>query len=56
MWDVMRAPSSNPALNPNDRHPEKRLNAVRIRNTSTPGRYADGNGLYLVVERSVLDI
>jgi len=34
------------------RHPEKALSAVQIRSLSTPGRYADGNGLYLVVERS----
>ena len=37
---------------PRGKHPEKRLNAVRVRNESVPGRYADGNGLYLVVDPS----
>ena len=30
-------------------HPEKALSALRIKSAKTPGRYADGNGLYLVV-------
>lgn len=34
------------------RHPEKALTAVAVRQLKTPGRYADGNGLYLVVEPS----
>jgi integrase len=34
------------------RHPEKALSAVRVRAITEPGRYADGNGLYLVVDRS----
>ena len=34
------------------RHPEKALNAVRVRSLAKPGRYADGNGLYLVVDPS----
>ena len=34
------------------RHPEKALSAVRVRAINEPGRYADGNGLYLVVDRS----
>jgi hypothetical protein len=34
------------------RHPEKALTAVRVRNIDKPGRYADGNGLYLVVDPS----
>lgn len=34
------------------KHPEKALTAVRIRNLSEPGRYADGNGLYLSVSPS----
>ena len=33
-------------------HPQKALSAVRVRSLTRPGRYADGNGLYLVVERS----
>lgn len=35
---------------PRGKHPDRRLNAVRVRNASDPGRYADGNGLYLVVD------
>ena len=34
------------------RHPEKALSAVKVRTLSEPGRYADGNGLYLVVDAS----
>jgi integrase len=37
---------------PRGRHPDRRLNAVSVRNTKTPGRYADGNGLYLFVDES----
>jgi len=35
---------------PRGKHPDRRLNAVKVRNASRPGRYADGNGLYLVVD------
>ena len=31
-------------------HPEKALSAVQVRHKTKPGRYADGNGLYLVVD------
>ncbi|WP_016920005.1 Arm DNA-binding domain-containing protein [Methylocystis parvus] len=34
------------------KHPEKALTAIKIRNLSKAGRYADGNGLYLVVDPS----
>jgi integrase len=34
------------------RHPVNALTAVRVRNEKKPGRYADGNGLYLVVDPS----
>jgi integrase len=34
------------------KHPDKALNAVRINALKTPGRYADGNGLYLKVDPS----
>ena len=34
------------------RHPEKALSAVRVRSLREHGRYADGNGLYLFVDRS----
>ena len=33
-------------------HPEKKLTAVFVRNAKEPGRYADGHGLYLHVERT----
>jgi integrase-like protein/Arm domain-containing DNA-binding protein len=39
-------------LNPVGRHPEKALSAVKVRALSEPGWYADGNGLYLVVDAS----
>lgn len=34
------------------KHPDKALTAVRVRQLKEPGRYADGNGLYLVVDPS----
>ncbi|MDP2356211.1 MAG: integrase arm-type DNA-binding domain-containing protein [Beijerinckiaceae bacterium] len=34
------------------RHPEKALTAVQVRQIKLPGRYTDGNGLYLVVDPS----
>ncbi|MEO5805043.1 Arm DNA-binding domain-containing protein [Devosia sp.] len=34
------------------RHPEKALTAIQVRQLKEPGRYADGNGLYLVVDPS----
>ena len=34
------------------KHPEKALSAVGIKALNGPGRYADGNGLYLVVDPS----
>jgi integrase len=37
---------------PRGQHPDKRLTAVTVRNLKNPGRYADGNGLYLVVDHS----
>jgi hypothetical protein len=33
-------------------HPDKALTAVHVRNLRKPGRYCDGNGLYLVVDPS----
>ncbi len=33
-------------------HPNKALTAVAVRQLKGPGRYADGNGLYLVVDAS----
>lgn len=31
-------------------HPDKALSASMVRNATRPGRYADGNGLYLIVD------
>lgn len=33
-------------------HPERSLSAIFVRNQKEPGRYADGHGLYLLVEPS----
>lgn len=32
------------------KHPQKALSSVRVNSLLTPGRYADGNGLYLIVD------
>ena len=57
MWDAMRGETLDTARikvgKPRGRHPEKRLNAVQIRHLRKPGRYADGNGLYLFVDDSL---
>lgn len=37
---------------PKGRHPHQKLTAVRVKSVKAPGRYADGNGLYLFVEPS----
>lgn len=37
-------------MKPTGRHPENALTAVQVKNLKKPGRYADGNGLYLVVD------
>ena len=37
---------------PRGKHPEKRLTAITVRSLRAPGRYADGNGLYLFVDDS----
>ncbi|HZT48912.1 MAG TPA: Arm DNA-binding domain-containing protein, partial [Hyphomicrobiaceae bacterium] len=34
------------------RHPEKALTATAVKQIKKPGRYSDGNGLYLVVDES----
>ena len=34
------------------KHPDKALSPAAVRNLSAPGRHADGNGLYLVVDPS----
>ena len=40
------------ATKPRGAHPDKRFTAVTVRNLTRPGRYADGNGLYLFVDAS----
>ena len=53
MWGEMRDGSDGQRVRkPHGHHPDRRLTAVRIRTLTTPGRYADGNGLYLVVDHS----
>ncbi|MDA1072004.1 MAG: integrase arm-type DNA-binding domain-containing protein [Proteobacteria bacterium] len=39
-------------MKPAGRHPVDALSAVQVRNIKEPGKYADGNGLYLVVDPS----
>ena len=33
-------------------HPDRALTALKIRTLKEPGRYGDGNGLYLIVDSS----
>lgn len=40
------------AMKRNGRHPDRVLTAVKVKALKEPGRYADGNGLYLIVEPS----
>jgi hypothetical protein len=35
---------------PRGRHPHQRLTAVHVKSMKKPGRHADGNGLYLVID------
>lgn len=37
---------------PTGRHPQQRLTALHVKSLKKPGRYADGNGLYLMVDPS----
>jgi hypothetical protein len=37
-------------MKPKGRHPERVLTALKVKAVKEPGRYGDGNGLYLVVE------
>ena len=37
-------------MKPKGRHPERALTALRVKALNEAGRYADGSGLYLVVE------
>lgn len=49
--DTPRVKEPRKGRKPHGRHPDKRLSAMSIRHAK-PGRYADGNGLYLFVEPS----
>ena len=48
----MTANVQSPERAKRKKHPEKALSAVRVRALREPGRYADGNGLYLHVDPS----
>jgi integrase len=39
-------------MKPVGRHPHNNLSVVKVRSLKTPGRYSDGNGLYLEVDSS----
>lgn len=39
-------------MKPRGKHPVKKLSPAAVRNKNKPGRYADGEGLYLVVDPS----
>lgn len=60
MWDEMTGETPSTSLDtvrikvrkPQGAHPDRRLTAVHVRNLKGPGRYADGNGLYLFVDES----
>jgi integrase len=39
-------------MKPTGSHPDKALSSAKVRSLTAPGRYADGNGLYLVVDPS----
>ena len=45
MWDGRDVKPKRP-------HPDRALTALKVRAIKEPGRYADGNGLYLLVDRS----
>jgi hypothetical protein len=49
MWGKML---DGTKMKPAGRHPEKKLSTVKINRLVVPGRYADGNGLYLIVDPS----
>ena len=39
-------------MKPKRQHPDRALSAARVRTVNEPGRYTDGNGLYLIVAPS----
>jgi molybdate transport repressor ModE-like protein len=52
MWDEILSFGGAMGTRTRKKHPEKALTAVAIRALKKPGRYADGNGLYLKVTES----
>lgn len=52
MWGILWATGLVCHLKKQGKHPEKSLTALKVKSLSAPGRYADGNGLYLVVDPS----
>ncbi|MCY4598351.1 MAG: tyrosine-type recombinase/integrase [Acidobacteria bacterium] len=51
MHSAGRSPASTYRTKPRGRHPDKRLTAGFVR-SATPGKYCDGQGLYLYVQSS----
>lgn len=49
MWDALEGGT---AVKKQGKHPDKALTSVQVRQLTHPARYADGNGLYLVVDPS----
>ncbi|TNC45936.1 DUF4102 domain-containing protein [Rubellimicrobium rubrum] len=49
---MLDQPSSDTRRVKSGAHPEKALSAVFVRSVKEPGRYADGHGLYLFVDRT----
>ena len=39
-------------MKPKGKHPDRVLTAFKVNSLQSPGRYADGNGLYLFVEET----
>lgn len=52
MWGILWALELVCHLKKQGKHPEKSLTALKVKSLSASGRYADGNGLYLVVDPS----
>ena len=51
MYSAGHAPDASRRFKPRGRHPDKALSAAFVR-TAAPGRYCDGQGLYLFVQPS----
>lgn len=50
LLDMPRVNEPDAPKKPRGRHPAQRLTPVKVKALSTPGRYADGNNLYLEVD------